>query len=253
MSRNKKLVRAVERGNKRIISELLEWWLGRLIWNPRGISEHPAMASEIPNTPATIASDMSRGGFDKEDIENVLAQCFSRAARKLWKKVRFFDKEVCVSMRILIVEDLPENVEAAKKALEKTHSLDIVKSYEEAKALLDENIYSAAILDLNFPKQEGGEPEKLGFMLEIQCFARNIPCVVLSATTHSGGNLGPVVSRIYKKEESIELTKSVFDTIDLPKKCHPDSWKMAFKYLRMIAPNMEEVARAKKRRRMFVG
>lgn len=154
-------------------------------------------------------------------------------------------------MKIMIVEDLSKNIKVAKEALEKICELDIATSYERAMELLEENIYSAAILDLNFPRHGGGEPEKLGFELEAECIKRKLPCVILSATTHGGGGSGRPVSRIYKKKEDIYLTQSAFNTIDLPEKRYPESWKMALKFLQMIAPNMEQIARAKERLRRY--
>ena len=70
--------------------------------------------------------------------------------------------------KILVVEDLKENVLAAKEAMSALDiELDLVSNYEEAINWRRE-VYYLAILDLHFPTKEAGEAEQLGFKLANQ-------------------------------------------------------------------------------------
>ena len=70
-------------------------------------------------------------------------------------------------LEILVVDDLAENRNAAKEYFSTLGNVkvDFAESYIEGLAKLQENVYAAAIFDLELPKLEGGKPEKLGFEL----------------------------------------------------------------------------------------
>ena len=71
--------------------------------------------------------------------------------------------------KILVVEDLKENVLAAKEAMSALNiELDLASNYEEAINLAKDEVYYLAILDLHFPTKEAGEAEQLGFKLANQ-------------------------------------------------------------------------------------
>jgi len=69
-------------------------------------------------------------------------------------------------LEILVVEDRAENIAAAKTALEGKANLDIAKNYEDGLKKIEEGVYHFGIFDLELPRREGMNTERLGFELE---------------------------------------------------------------------------------------
>ncbi len=167
------------------------------------------------------------------------------------------------NLKILIVEDEPENAKAAREAFRQLNankklkyacSEDIAGTYEEAIERLETKIYHAAILDANFPEKAGEQPRQMGLRLseEIDIFGKEkfpIPHVILSAGLDYDGHTREykeVPATIYAERRDLQkvlefkhsenLTYAqIMSVIEMGKKTkpklNPDAWKAALSCL----------------------
>lgn len=143
-------------------------------------------------------------------------------------------------IEVLIVEDREENRKAAKEYFDTRDdvNVDFATNYNEAIEKLEKNLYAAVILDIEFPKEEGYEPTKLGLELGKELFGKfKIPYLYLT-----GGYFhNEPKARIFLDNEDVEceVGKTVRD------KQYADAWKNAFEILDQVP--LEMIMMAKKR------
>lgn len=95
-------------------------------------------------------------------------------------------------VRILVVEDREENRRAATDYFVTKSDLEVefATNLKEAIAQIEQKVYGGAILDIEFPRDSGREPEELGIELGMQMDMTNgkyrIPHVYLTAGDHHG-------------------------------------------------------------------
>jgi len=152
-------------------------------------------------------------------------------------------------LEILVVDDKAENIAAAKAALDGKASLDIATNYDEAIKAIKEKSYAGAILDIEFPRNQGAVPAKLGLKLGKNLRNYAIPHIYLTGLTCSESHGGDH-SRICLTEE---IAESPWNGIQASKKSNPDTWLQAYKELNEFYPNIKEVYESKKRFKKAVG
>ncbi|MDP1815772.1 MAG: response regulator [Leadbetterella sp.] len=87
-------------------------------------------------------------------------------------------------MKILIVEDREENIQAATKALSNAHQLIIARNYQEGIEALKKHSPVIAIIDMHFPMNNGGAEEKLGCKFKEEViFSMKVPIPVITMTS----------------------------------------------------------------------
>jgi len=134
-------------------------------------------------------------------------------------------------LKILIVEDKQENVDAARKFFDTKPEIeaDYAQTYQGAINLLEQNLYAGAIVDINFPREPGKSEEiiglELGEQLNIAKGRYRTPHVYLSAGFDNHRNQ-PLAFIYYDKwcyeNKSAIQTKS---------KACPEAWAEAFERL----------------------
>ena len=157
--------------------------------------------------------------------------------------------------KILIVEDVEKNREAAEEAVKKYFSdyfkVDFAETYEQAIQKLEENIYVGAIVDLHFPRNSEEGPERIGLELGKELDVVNgryrVPHVYLTGGYHHHGPQ----SKVFIDE--VDAEKDIgYWTRD---KSDPEAWKTAFEKLLEHCPyeNMKEIVEAKERAQKYLG
>jgi CheY-like chemotaxis protein len=151
-------------------------------------------------------------------------------------------------LEILVVEDRAENVAAARQyfSTRPELSFDVAGNYADALKMANKKVYAGAILDLNFPKQEGRQPENLGLELGKALDKQGLAWVVLTAIDHCG----VACSRILFDQEGCVLVGKA------PAKTDPKAWALAYDNLLRLFPypeNMEEIVTARKSYFRIVG
>jgi response regulator RpfG family c-di-GMP phosphodiesterase len=68
-------------------------------------------------------------------------------------------------LEILIIDDMEENRNAAKTALSDKADIDFATNYEDGLRKMQTKVYAFGIFDLELPRKQGMEPEKLGYNL----------------------------------------------------------------------------------------
>ena len=146
-----------------------------------------------------------------------------------------------MNYKILVVDDREENRAAAKSyfGTRSDVEVDYATDYEEAISNLEKELYAGAILDVNFPRKQGCEPEKLGFELGKELNTKyRIPHVFLTAgQTEHHGKWGSV---LLGEEASVRSTKD---------KVYPQAWQTAYETLLELNPDIPVILAARKRLR----
>ena len=152
-------------------------------------------------------------------------------------------------LEILVVEDMPENLAAAKDYFQGIGGvkIDYASNFEQAKKKLEDNVYAAAIIDLHIPKAEGGMPEKIGYELAAMAQQYSVCFVIFSAASHGGKsfvNMQP--GGTFGMMGSGSATKS-------PSKSVPEAWEEAFAELQKQFPGMGTIQAAKMKYKQVLG
>lgn len=89
-------------------------------------------------------------------------------------------------VKVLLVEDLVENIEKAKAVLESDgHDFIIAVTLEEALFALSTATFDAMMTDLHFPEKEGAENgHPCGLAVVAECTRRAVPVAVVSDINH---------------------------------------------------------------------
>lgn len=144
------------------------------------------------------------------------------------------------NLRILVVEDKINNTIAALIGLKECGEVKVAGNLEDGIKLLDEFEPQIAIIDKNFPRKQGGEPEDIGLELVTELEKRTVLHVILTAGDHCGE---PTANIIFA--DNIEpLPRGLL-------KDHPDAWIQAFNKLKKSIPEFEEILSAKERFKKF--
>lgn len=72
-------------------------------------------------------------------------------------------KENKTQYKIFVLDDREENLDGARRELGEYGEIAIARNYEEGEKLIQDNYFDLAFIDLNFPRNEKGIEEKLGF------------------------------------------------------------------------------------------
>jgi len=150
-------------------------------------------------------------------------------------------------LEVLVVEDNPKNKVAAQTFFDTQEGMrvDFATTYEEGLRRLQENIYAAAIFDLELPRKEGNEPERLGFELGEEAKKLRVPfCILTGGFFHHG-----LTAKIYPMGDEA-LKENAPAGIE---KTDPHAWEMAYQSILNICPNPEEIVAAKRRYQQFIG
>lgn len=141
-----------------------------------------------------------------------------------------------INLRILVVEDKINNVIAALIGLKELGEVKVASNLEDGIKLLDEFEPQIAIIDKNFPRKQGGEPEDIGLELVTELEKRNVLHVILTAGDHHGE---PSVNIIFA-DNAKPLPRGLL-------KDHPDAWTQTFNKLKESTLGFEEILSAKER------
>ena len=106
--------------------------------------------------------------------------------------------ETTKPLEILVVEDKEENIKAAQdyfKTRQDVH-LDVATNYDKGLRKLREGMYAFGIFDLELPRAEGSEPEKLGCELAHEATRYAIYWAIITAGIdhHQCRHLGGVAA-----------------------------------------------------------
>lgn len=154
-------------------------------------------------------------------------------------------------LEILVVEDQEENVKAAQEAFAGIEgvNVDYAANYDEAIEKLESKVYAATIVDLNFPRKAGAEPEKIGLELgkelDVLKGKYRVPHVILTGGWFEHGKRD--ISEIMVDGNTLEKQG--------PAKYEPEAWNEAYEQILEICPEntLRETVEAKERYQRFVG
>ena len=157
-------------------------------------------------------------------------------------------------LEILVVEDHEENRKAADAAFKELGvKVDYAVNYNEAIEMLENKIYAAAIVDLNFPRKAGAEPEKIGIELgkelDVLKGKYRVPHVFLSGGYFHGNT---PQSRIFIDEFIMAKKDHGESTSD---KSNPQAWTEAYERILKFCPedSLKEIVAAKERCLKYTG
>ena len=155
-------------------------------------------------------------------------------------------------LEILIVEDREENRRAAQEYFDTRDDtrVDFATSYDEGLQKLQEGLYGIGIFDLELPKSEGAEPEKLGFELAREATKYAMPWAVITAGIDHHKCKAAFVS--YSREGIKDPNKKLTEITEIPK-TDSRSWQTVYETLVKNAPNIAETVASRERYKRFVG
>lgn len=145
-------------------------------------------------------------------------------------------------LEILVVEDGPENLAAARKYFSgiENVSVDYAVDYKQALRLMNEKDYAAAIFDRNMPENDKStEVKPYGDLLMEEANKKAVPSLMMTAAFHGNNEFAFI---IYEVGFSGDRTESKRNT---------ESWKSAYEILRKCP--LEMISRAKSRHRTVLG
>ena len=150
-------------------------------------------------------------------------------------------------LEILVVEDREENREAAREYFNTRDDVhvDFATSYDEGLRKLQEGLYGIGIFDLELPRTEGAEPEKLGFELAREAEKYGMPWAVITAGIDHHQCEAAFVS--YSWEGIKDPNEKLTEITEIPKKTNPRSWQIVYETLVKNTPNIAETVTARKR------
>ena len=127
--------------------------------------------------------------------------------------------------RVLVVDDLPENIAAAQQFFESIGiEIEIGTTVEEAATILQgEEDFLAAIIDVELPRSSGGAPEAIGWEVGILAKKLRVPYV------HLTGGVGDHTDTSY-----IGLEPGLLFYKGGPEKSQPRAWESAWEFLSVI-------------------
>lgn len=148
--------------------------------------------------------------------------------------------------RILIVEDREENRAAANQYFQSREDLevDFATSFSEAIEKLEQTVYAGAIVDIEFPREPGEEPQKIGLelgkKLDIINGRYRTPHLFLTAGADHHGPTARIYLDEFCYKHGIEGERTSGKKV-------PETWKIAFESLEHFRGGLEEIMAAKLR------
>ena len=164
-------------------------------------------------------------------------------------------------LKVIIVEDSPEVIEAAKKYFDTRdeYGVDFFNNFEEAKKALLSYPYAFAIFDLNFPRKKGQTPKELGFELADIARRAGVYWVILSSGTDHHGCEGTFTCFCDSSRYPWGRRGEVREIPPYPpyvgtekSKKDPETWKEIFELLESLHPEAKRLLK-KERRVIFLG
>jgi response regulator RpfG family c-di-GMP phosphodiesterase len=169
-------------------------------------------------------------------------------------------------LEILIVEDREENRNAAKQALENQVDIDFATNYEDGLKKMQTKVYAFGIFDLELPRKDGMQTEKLGFELETEAkkYVLDYALITAGIDHHdckaafvrycfdykSGRIDGEVMEDKedpHKVYEGHELRAKNFQELTEIPKTNPEAWETVYEKLLEVNPNVKNLVESKKR------
>lgn len=156
------------------------------------------------------------------------------------------------NLEILVVEDNEKNRKAAEEYFNSRDDVNVnfVASYKAGLEKLQQEKYDFAILDLEFPREEGAKPEKLGLELgrelDVVRGKYRVPHVFLTGAFRHGTK---ILSQLFIDEFYVERN----DGKIVHGKNGQKAWEDAYEKLVEICPNIAKIQAAKERVLKFTG
>lgn len=153
-------------------------------------------------------------------------------------------------IQVLVVDDREENRNAAAEYFKTREDVevDFAESYTQAMEMLNKKVYYYGLFDLELPKKEGDEPEKLGFDLAEKADDLMMPWAIITAgrghgrteeemqcanATHFLGDIDKTPREfILKPSKSNPTYEKVY--LSTKRKSNPISWKLVFECLEEV-------------------
>ncbi|MEA3514863.1 MAG: hypothetical protein U9R34_05270 [Nanoarchaeota archaeon] len=153
---------------------------------------------------------------------------------------------------ILIVEDREENRRAAQEYFDMRSDVcvDFAPNYDEGVRKLQTGLYGLGIFDLELPRSEEDEPEKLGFELAREATKYAMPWAVITAGIDHHQCKAAFVS--YSWEGIKDPNEKLGEITEIPK-TDLRSWQNVYETLVGCISNISETASARERYKRFVG
>ena len=148
-------------------------------------------------------------------------------------------------LEILIVEDGKENIKAAKQFFDTQRDvkIDFAMNYEQGLKKINNKLYAGALFDLELPKTENAEPEKLGYELAKIAGEYTLPWLIItSGIDHHDNKASFTINKLSDKKGN-----EIFAT----PKTDPKAWKIAYERLKEYP--LRELFESRKRYEKFVG
>ncbi len=150
------------------------------------------------------------------------------------------------TLEILVVEDREENRRGAQEYFDTITNVrvDFATNYNDGLQKLQEGSYAVGIFDLELPRTEGDEPEKLGFELGYEAQRLAIPYCIITG----GRNHGIPATAIYPmgNEKLCKITRQNVD------KTYPEAWKNAYESILEACP-VDALLAARERYKKYLG
>ena len=153
---------------------------------------------------------------------------------------------------ILIVEDREENRRAAQEYFNMRDDVcvDFATNYNEGMRKLQGGLYGVGIFDLELPRNEEDEPEKLGFELAKEATIYAMPWAVITAGIDHHQCKAAFVS--YSWEGIKDPNEKLGEITEIPK-TDLRSWQRVYETLVTSILNTSEIVSARERYKKFVG
>lgn len=157
-------------------------------------------------------------------------------------------------LEILVVDDRAENRMAAQEYFSTRTDVKVnfAASYCEGLQKLREGLYAVGIFDLELPRTEGAEPEKLGFELAKEAEKYMMPWAVVTAGIDHHrctaafvrycweGIINPSESITNTSEAAKNYSRGIMQEITEIPKTDPRSWQRVYETLVENTPNIAE-------------
>lgn len=143
-------------------------------------------------------------------------------------------------IQVLVVDDREENRNAAAEYFKTREdvNVDFAETYEQAIKMLNEKVYYYGLFDLELPRKEREEPEKLGFDLAEKADNFMTPWAIITAGMGHGCSeeerkcaLATFFLDVDDPKEDHRLSKGKSIQMTSKRKTNPLSWQVVFEFL----------------------
>jgi len=147
------------------------------------------------------------------------------------------------TLNVLVVDDDPENLDAAKQYFHtrKDVRVNYSTNYHHAKQMLESKVYAFALFDYQLPYEAGMEPsEEYGLHLASRATLQALPWALITSGLGHHHKTSAFVRYAWTG------TPEFHEIMDTPKDS-TDAWKEVYETLEKNTPNIHEIVTAKKR------